>query len=108
MGATIREKLEAEKIVKEEPATWVDSAEIMQSGRLILTKKHLVFMLNDAANAAIKIDLDTINSISHDTVLVDHNIMTITYLQYDIVKFSVLNYEEWEKAIEGQRMSPHI
>lgn len=108
MSATIREKLEAEKIVKEEPAMWVDSASVMQTGRLILTSLHLVFMLNDAQNAAITIDLDTINAISHESVLVDHNIMSVTYLQYDNVKFSVLNYDEWEKAIEGQRIQPHI
>ncbi|RYD55034.1 MAG: hypothetical protein EOP56_17585 [Sphingobacteriales bacterium] len=108
MSANIREKLEAEKIVKDEPAMWVDSASVMQNGRLILTSKHLVFMLNDAQNAAITIDLDTINAISNETVLVDSNIMSVTYLQYDNVKFSVLNYEDWEKAIEGQRIQPHI
>lgn len=108
MSVHIREKLEAEKIVKEEPATWVDSASVMQTGRLILTSKHLVFMLNDAHRVAIAIDLDTINAISHESVLVDNNIMSVSYLQYDNVKFSVLDYEEWEKAIEGQRMQPHI
>lgn len=108
MTATLREKLETETIVKEEPAIWVDSASIMQNGRLVLTHKHLVFMLNDAQHAAINIDLDTINTIANETILVDNNILAITYLQYDDVKFSVLDYEAWEKAIEEQRMKPHI
>lgn len=108
MERTIREKLETEKIVKEEPAQWVDSATMIQTGRLILTKKHLVFLLNDAVKPAIVLDLDTINSLTHEDVLTDHNILAVTYLQYDKVMFSVLNYDEWEKAIEEQRMSPHI
>jgi hypothetical protein len=80
----------------------------MQSGRLTLTSKHLVFYLNGAEKPAIVIDLDTINSILHEDLLTDHNIMAITYLQYDTTKFSVLDYEKWEQAIETQRMQPHI
>lgn len=80
----------------------------MQNGRLVLSVKHLVFMLNDAVTAAISIDLDTINTLSNETVLTDSNILAITYLQYDTAKFTVLNYEAWEKAIELARMKPHI
>ena len=108
MEKSIREKLETEKILKEEPAQWVDSDTVMQSGRLVLTKKHLVFLLNNAQKAAIVIDLDTINALMHEDVRTDHNILAVTYLQYDKVMFSVLNYNEWEKAIEEQRMKPHI
>lgn len=103
-----RERLNAETIVKEEPAMWVDSESVMQNGRLILTSRRLAFMLNGAEKTAISIDLDTINTLSKTSVLVDHNVMAIAYLQYDDVKFSVLNYEEWEKAVEEQRMQPHI
>ncbi len=108
MEATIREKLQGEHIAKEQPAIWVDSAAIMQSGRLILTSKHLVFLLNDAKKPAISIHLDTVNSIANETLLTDHNILAVNYLQYDTAKFSVLNYKDWEKAIEEQRMTPHI
>ncbi len=108
MEKSLREKLETETIVKEEPAMWVDSETVMQNGRLILTKKHLVFWLNNAPKPAIKIDLDTVNAVKHCDILTDHNILSLTYLQYDTAKFSVLNYEEWEKAIEEQRMKPHV
>jgi hypothetical protein len=108
METTIRKKLEGEHIAKEEPAIWVDSEAVMQSGRLILTSRHLIFAMNDAKKPAITIDLDTINSLANETMLTDHNILAIHYLQYDTAKFTVLNYEEWEKAIEEQRMTPHI
>lgn len=108
MGLTIEEKLTNEGILKSEPAVWVNSESIMQNGRLVLSVKHLVFMLNDAVSAAISIDLDTINILSNETVLTDSNILAITYLQYDTAKFTVLNYEAWEKAIELARMKPHI
>lgn len=108
METMIRKKLEGENIAKEEPAIWVDSEAIMQTGRLILTSKHVVFVMNEARKPAITIDIDTINSITNEHVLTDHNILAIHYLQYDVAKFTVLNYEEWEKAIEEQRMTPHI
>jgi predicted GTPase len=108
MDSKVIEKLENEQIVRKEPAMWVDSATVMQNGRLILTTKHLVFMLNDATSAAVSIDLDTINSITNETILTDHNILHVDYLQYDTARFSVLNYEEWEKAIEDQRMKPSV
>ena len=108
MESTIAEKLKNEGVIKSEPAMWVDCETVMQNGRLILTQKHLIFMLNDAPKAAISIDLDTINAISNECVLTDKNILAITYLQYDTAKFTVLNYEEWEKGIETARMTPHI
>lgn len=108
MELTIEEKLNKEGVIKSEPAVWVDSEKTMQTGRLILTQKHLVFMLNDAKSAAITIDLDTINVIANETMLTDNNILAITYLQYDTARFTVLDYEAWEKAIELARMTPHI
>jgi hypothetical protein len=105
---TIEDRMKAEGIVKSEPATWVDNESVMQAGRLILTKAHLLFMLNGALDIAIPIDLDTVNSISHEHLLTDHNILAVTYLQYHTARFSVLNYEEWEHAIEQQRMQPNV
>jgi hypothetical protein len=108
MERTLREKLEFEHIIKEEPVTWIDSETLMQSGRLVLTERHLVFMLNDVNEPAIIIDLDTINSLAHETVRTDHNVLVITYLQFYPARFSVLDYDEWEKAIELTRMTPHV
>lgn len=108
MEKSLAEKLEREKIVKNEPAIWVDSASVMQNGRLILTRKHIVFVLNDAPKPAITIDIDTINSLAHEDVLTDHNILSVTYMQYNKAMFSVLNYHDWEKNLEEQRMKPHI
>lgn len=108
MELTIEEKLNKEGILKSEPAVWVDSEKTMQSGRLVLTQKHIVFMLNDAKSAAISIGLDTINTLANETVVTDSNILAITYLQYDSARFTVLDYEAWEKAIESARMTPHI
>lgn len=106
--ATLRQKIEKEQVVREEPAIWVDSASIMQNGRLILTKKHLLFVLNESESVAIAIDLDTVNTLAQESLVTDPNILSITYLQYDNAKFSVLNYDEWEKAIEDTRMTPNI
>ena len=108
MDKRTEEKLHKEGIVKNEPAVWVDSEATMQTGRLILTPKHLYFILNDAEKPAISIDLDTINLIAREDLRTDHNIMAITYLQYDTVRFSVLDYAAWEKMIETMRMKPHI
>jgi hypothetical protein len=105
---TIAERMNAEGIIRSEPATWVDNESVMQAGRLILTKAHLLFMLNGALDVAIPIDLDTINSISNGQLFTDPNILTITYLQYNTSRFSVLNYEEWEHDIEQQRMQPNV
>lgn len=104
----VEEKLKKEGIVKSEPAMWVDSESVMQNGRLVLTHRHLVFMLNEATSVAIAIDLSTINTLSNETVLTDSNILAITYLQYDTAKFSVLNYLDWETAIESERATIKI
>src|SRR4051812_22425231 len=101
----LREKLQAEHISREEPAQWIDSETLMQSGRLVLTKKHLVFSLNEAVKPAIVIDLDTINSITNETIITDANVLCIHYLQYNTAKFSVIDPADWEKAIENERMT---
>ncbi len=108
MERTVEEKLKREGVVISEPAIWVDSATVMQHGRLVLTPKHLVFVIEGATIPAASIDLDTINSISNEQLHTDANILAIHYLQYDVVKFSVLDYDKWEKAIEEKRMSPNI
>jgi hypothetical protein len=108
MEKRIEEKLNREGIVLSEPAVWVNCESVMQNGRLVLTSKHLVFNLNDAVKPAIVIDIDTINAIKHEKMHTDPNILAITYLQYDTTRFSVLDFEHWENAIETQRMQPHI
>jgi hypothetical protein len=108
MENTVEEKLANEGVIKSEPAIWVDSSSVMQHGKLVLTPQHLVFAIEGATIPAAAIDLDTINSIAHEHLLTDPNILAVNYLQYDTLKFSVLNYEDWEKAIEDQRMLPNI
>ena len=108
MENTVEEKLANEGVIKSEPAIWVDSSSVMQHGKLVLTSQHLVFAIEGATIPAAAIDLDTINSIAHEHLLTDPNILAVNYLQYDTLKFSVLNYEDWEKAIEDQRMLPNI
>lgn len=108
MDTRYRERIAIEGILLDEPAMWMDSVTLMQNGRLILTKKRLAFMLNGAPKAAIQLDLDTINTLAHESLLTDPNILAITYLQYQSVKFSVSHFDAWEKAIEDARMTPHI
>ncbi len=108
MERTVGEKLKREGVVLSEPALWVDSESVMQHGKLVLTPKHIVFVIEGASIPATSVDLDTINSISNEHLHTDSNILAIHYLQYDVVKFSVLDYAKWEKAIEDQRMSPNI
>ncbi|RYE24212.1 MAG: hypothetical protein EOP51_08125 [Sphingobacteriales bacterium] len=108
MEKTVDQKIENEGVILSEPAQWVDSASIMKLGKLVLTPQHLVFAIEGATIPAAAVDLDTINSISNEHLHTDPNILVIHYLQYDVVKFSVMDYAKWEKAIEDQRMSPNI
>ncbi len=101
-------RIEKEEVVKSEPALWVDSESLMQNGQLILTRKNLYFLVNQAHKPALCIDLDTINQIKAESLHTDHNILCLTYLQYDQTRFSVLDYALWEKALENARMTPHI
>lgn len=101
-------QIEKEGLVKSEPALWVDSGSLMQNGHLILTGKNLYFVVNQAKKPALCIDLDTINQIKPESLHTDGNILCLTYLQYDQTRFSVLQYEDWEKALDAARMTPHI
>lgn len=96
-----------ERIVKNEPATFIDGKE-QYSGKLVLTSLKLLWGSDTAQDPAINIDLDTINKIERKTQLVDNSILSITYLQYQEVRFSVHDYEAWEEAIEETRMTPNI
>lgn len=113
--------LKKEGIIKNEPSMRIESANKTEHGRLILTTKRLIFArINDTAKTftrnftpqklelVIEIDLDTINTVARETYFVDENILSLTYMQLEIVKFSVIHYEEWEKEIQAARMNPDI
>jgi len=122
MKKDMQEVLNEEGVVRNEPALWIKSDEQTEHGRLILTTKRLFFTRANSKNIAfnrdvadepilkpiIEIDLDTINALSRETYVVDENVLAITYLQYETVKFSVIHYEEWEKEIQSTRMTPDI
>jgi hypothetical protein len=76
---------------------------------VINTSSFSRYFINDQELAAIvDIDLDTINKIARESYLVDTNILSLTYLQYKNLSFSVINYDEWETDIERTRMNPDI
>lgn len=108
MNKYLEQLLNLEGITKSEPANILRESGERHSGRLILSKYRLIFIHNDQEEPELDIDLDTINTIKHTEDFVDHNIMGIEYLQYHTARFTVLNYEDWEKAIEELRMKPHI
>ncbi|PZF74948.1 PH domain-containing protein [Taibaiella soli] len=97
-----------ERIVKNEPATRLDDNGEQYSGKLVLTTLRLLWGNDTAHDPAINIDLDTINKIERKSQLVDNSVLSVTYLQYQEVRFSVLDYEAWEEAIEETRMTPNI
>jgi len=114
-------KLRPEDIVKSEPALWIKADNTTEHGRLILTPTRLLFIKNNGHNflfwvaiknrkvtPALEIDLDTVNCVAHEKFMVDKNILAICFLQYERARFSVLNYEEWEKALNMQQMTAHI
>ena len=122
MEKKIQEIMKEEGVVRNEPCSWIKSDDVMEHGRLILTTKRLFFARNVINTAAfnryfindqqlqdiIEIDLDTINTIAREKHFVDNNVLAITYLQYETVKFSVIHYEEWETDIQRTRMNPDI
>lgn len=108
MNKYLEQLLHIEGIAKNEPATLLKEDKAMCNGRLILSGKRLVFICNGCDEPEVDIDLDTINSIKHESHFVDNNILAITYLQYEAARFTVINTDEWETAIEEQRMTPHI
>jgi len=122
MEHQLQEILKTEGVVRNEPAMWIRSDEVTEHGRLILTSKRIFFarniintqafsryFINDQSlEGIIEIDLDTINILARDRYLVDNNILSITYMQYEQVRFSVIHYEEWETDIQRTRMTPDI
>jgi hypothetical protein len=122
MEKEFQELLRKEGIVRNEPAMWIKSEDNTVHGRLILTTKRLFFARTSTNNVSfnrnmlsdpqmepvLEIDLDTINAISQETYVVDTNVLSLTYLQYETVKLSVIHYEDWEKDIQSTRMIPDI
>ena len=108
MNKYLEQLLEIETIAKSEPASMLNSHNARCNGRLILSGKRLIFICNGNDEPELDIDLDTINCITHESQFVDHNILAINYLQYEAARFTVIDYNAWEKAIEEQRMKPHI
>jgi hypothetical protein len=122
MEQTLRDIIKKEGVVRNEPVMLLKSEDVTEHGRLILTTKRIFFARNvintssfsryfineQELEAVIDIDLDTINKISRESYLVDTNILSLTYLQYKNVSFSVINYDEWEMDIERTRMNPDI
>ncbi len=103
---SVPDMLKNETVVRDEPAMWIKDEDNTQTGKLVLTNKRILFIKND--NILVDIDLDTINSIDQHTYVVDTNVLSITYLQYETVKISVIKYEDWERDIESTRMHPDI
>ena len=122
MEKHFQEILKTEGIVRNEPAMWIQPDDRTEHGRLILTSKRLFFartkldtsnlsrhlMTNQHLEPILEIDLDTINVLSRDSYVTDNNVISLTYMQYEAAKFSVIHYEEWEKDIQSTRMTPDI
>lgn len=108
MNKYLEQLLEIEVVAKSEPASMLFADNKRCNGRLILSGKRLIFICNGNENPEIDIDLDTINALAHESQFVDHNILTVNFLQYETARFTVIDYNSWEKAIEEQRMTPHI
>ncbi|XZF14999.1 hypothetical protein ACTHGU_02605 [Chitinophagaceae bacterium MMS25-I14] len=108
MTMIFQQLLHEEAVLKSEPATLIISEKETRTGRLVLTNKRLLFGKDPSDIAELEIDLDTINKLEQKNHLVDHNILTVIYLQYEEVRFSVADYASWEEAIEEVRMTPNI
>lgn len=114
-------KLRPEDIVKSEPALWIKEDGQTEHGRLILTPLRLLFIKNNGHNflfwiaiknkrvtPTLEIALDTINCVAHEALMVDKNILSICYLQYRHARFTVLDCQAWEKALNMEQMTAHI
>ena len=122
MEKQFHEILKTDKIVRNEPAMWIKSDDQTEHGRLILTSKKLYFaktimgssnlsrhlLTHQDLEPILEIDLDTINILARDSFVTDNNVLSLTYMQYETVRFSVIHYEEWEKEIQSTRMTPDI
>ncbi len=108
MNKYLEQLLEREVIARNEPASMLVDGNKRCNGRLIISSRRLIFICNGNEEPEVDIDLDTVNSIAHESEFVDHNILAITYLQYQVVRFTVIDCDMWEKTIEEQRMTAHI
>ena len=122
MEKSLRDILKQEGVVRNEPAMWIKEDGVTEHGRLILTGKRLFFarnMINTSSfsryfineqelHPIIEIDLDSINTITQEQLVVDPNILSIRYMQYEQVKLSVIDYNDWESDIQRTRMNPDI
>jgi hypothetical protein len=122
MEKQFQEILKTDGIVRNEPAMWIKSDDQTEHGRLVLTSKKLYFaktiigssnlsrhlLTHQDLEPVLEIDLDTINILARDSFVTDNNVLAITYMQYESVRFSVIHYEEWEKEIQSTRMTPDI
>lgn len=122
MKQNLEKILNQEGVIRNEPAMLIKSENITENGRLILTSKRLVFVRNlintspssryfineQNLDQVIDIDLDLINTLSRENYLVDPNALVITYMQYKEARFTVMDYENWEKDIQAARMHPDI
>ena len=111
MEAQLKDLMDSEGLAKNEPATYIKPDNTAEHGRLVLTSKRLLFFKNitdSEPKPLVEIDLDTINVLSHESFFVDTNVLSVKYMQYEEARFTVLNYDDWEKAIHEQQMTPHI
>jgi hypothetical protein len=108
MKKIFQQPVSEEPIIKNEPAHLVLDGANLHSGRLVLTTKRLMYGRDTHQEPELSIDLDTINKLEHKNLLTDNNILAVIYLQYNEARFSVLDYDAWEDAIESTRMTPHI
>jgi hypothetical protein len=107
MEKTFRQYMDYDDVVRNEPAMCLKEDGQMVNGRLVLTKKRVLFGTELNARPDYAIDLDTINTLRQETYIVDNHILCIHYLQYERARFSVSDYDSWEKAIEEQRILLH-
>ncbi len=108
MNKYLEQLLAIEVIAKSEPAMMIHNSNKHCNGRLILSGKRILFICNGNEEPEVDIDLDTINSITHECFFVDNNVLAIRYLQYEQVRFSVIDYDAWENCIQQRRMQPHV
>ncbi|RYZ50387.1 MAG: hypothetical protein EOP49_14075 [Sphingobacteriales bacterium] len=122
MKTQFQDIIKQEGLLRNEPAMMIMEEGNTEHGRLMLTTKRLMFLRNviDATGfddytireqrleLLVDVDLDLINFITRETHIVDENILSVTYMQYENVKFSVIHYNEWEHDVQTARLNPDI
>jgi len=108
MNKTFRQYMDYDEVVRNEPAMCLRENGEMANGRLVLTGKRILFGHDMNLPPEYAIGLDTMNAIRRETYIVDDHILCIQYLQYETARFSVSDYDDWEKTIAGQRMIPGV